>query len=276
MDTRWIIYLDLDGTLLNSQLQVSGRVRRALRELPLGVEVVLASGRPAASCRRLAEELLAEPGFLIASNGGAIVHCAEGVPIHHTCFSEEVIGTVVSVAEDWPVTLCVYHPTQWYADSRGAPPETRSGSKPTYVANLAEFYAGAIKLLIIGDPDVIRDLQPLVSATEGVTAFVSYPDYLEVMPAAVSKAAAAKLVASKLDCGVPFREMAIGDGLGDVPLLQAVDCSVAVANAVPEAKRAAHYISPSNDEDGVAVTIDALVGGEPEAMQLLDAGGRTR
>jgi Cof subfamily protein (haloacid dehalogenase superfamily) len=276
MDTRWIIYLDLDGTLLNSQLQVSGRVRRALRDLPPDVEVVLASGRPAASCRRLAEELLADPLYLIASNGGAIIDCAKGKPIHHACFSEETVGTVAAFAESRPVTLCVYHPTQWYADGRGTALATRSGSKPTYVANLEEFYAGAVKLLMVGDPDVIRDLQPLVSATEGVTAFVSYPDYLEVMPAAVSKAAAAKLVASRLETGAPFREMAVGDGLGDVPLLQAVDCSVAVANAVPEAKRAAHYISPSNNDDGVAVTIDALVRGEPEAMRLLDAGGRTR
>lgn len=274
MDRRWIIYLDLDETLLTSRLAVSPRVRRVLRTLPPDVDVVLASGRPAASCTQLAEELLAQSRFVIASNGGTVIDCATGEPVHHLGFSPQTAEKVAALAETWPVALCVYHPTRWYALRQAAPIETRSGSQPIYVTALDEFYAGAIKILMVGDPDVIQCLQRVVSCTEGVTAFVSYPEYLEVMPATVSKATAAQFVESRLR-GPAVRRMAIGDGPGDIPLLIAADCSVAVANAVPEVKRAAHYIAPSNDDDGVAVAIDALVHGEPLAMAQLAAGGRS-
>ena len=245
-----------------------------LRALPPEVDVVLASGRPAASCTQLAEELLAQPRFVIASNGGTVIDCVTGEPVHHLGFSPQTAEKVAALAETWPVSLCVYHPTHWYAIRQAAPIETRSGSQPIYVTALDEFYAGAIKILMVGDPDVIQCLQHVVSGTEGVTAFVSYPEYLEVMPATVSKATAAQFVESQLR-GPAIRRMAIGDGPGDIPLLIAADCSVAVANAVPEVKRAAHYTAPSNDDDGVAVAIDALVHGEPQAMAQLADGGRS-
>lgn len=245
-----------------------------LRALPAEVDVVLASGRPAASCKQLAEELLLHPRFVIASNGGAVIDCATGEPVHQLGFSPQIAEEVAALAETWPVSLCVYHPARWYASRQAAPIETRSGSQPIYVTALDEFYAGAIKFLMVGNPDVIQCLQRVVSCMEGVTAFVSYPEYLEVMPATVSKATAAQFIESRLR-GPAVRRMAIGDGPGDIPLFMAANYSVAVANAVPEVKRAAHYIAPSNDDDGVAVAIDALVYGEPQAMAQLAAGGRS-
>ena len=224
---------------------------------------------------RLAEELLVRPRFVIASNGGAVIDCATGESVHHSGFLPQTARTVAAIAARWPVAQCVYHPTQWYAVDQSAPIETRSGSEPIYVTALDEFYAGAIKILLVGDPDVIRRLQHVMARTEGVTAFASYPDYLEVMPATVSKATAARFVESQLQRGSEAHRMAIGDGPGDIPLLMAVDRSVAVANAVPEVKRAAHYTAPSNDSDGVAVAIDALVHELPDAIAQLTAGGRS-
>jgi len=53
--------------------------------------------------------------------------------------------------------------------------------------------------------------------------------------------------------------MAIGDGINDVDLLQAVGMPVAVANAIPEAKAVAKAVVSSNDEDGVAEAIEWFV-----------------
>jgi hydroxymethylpyrimidine pyrophosphatase-like HAD family hydrolase len=53
--------------------------------------------------------------------------------------------------------------------------------------------------------------------------------------------------------------MAIGDDYNDIPMLQEAGISVAVENAVPEAKAVARYITDTNNNDGVAKIIKRLV-----------------
>ena len=50
--------------------------------------------------------------------------------------------------------------------------------------------------------------------------------------------------------------MACGDGDNDVHLLREVGFGVSMANAQPQVKEAADYITASNDEDGVARVIE--------------------
>ena len=76
-----LLALDLDGTLTNSQKEISGRNKTALYEAEkLGVRVALASGRPALGIRRLADELWLSQrgGFIMAYNGGEIIDCQSG------------------------------------------------------------------------------------------------------------------------------------------------------------------------------------------------------
>ena len=73
-----LIVLDLDGTLTNSEKQITPRTKRALMEAQKqGVRLVLASGRPTFGIMPLANELeLARyGGFILAFNGGKIIDC---------------------------------------------------------------------------------------------------------------------------------------------------------------------------------------------------------
>ena len=76
-----LIAIDLDDTLLRSDLTISDRNKRALAEASArGIRVVLASGRNVHSMRAYAEELgLVGPGdYMICSNGAEILHSASG------------------------------------------------------------------------------------------------------------------------------------------------------------------------------------------------------
>ena len=53
--------------------------------------------------------------------------------------------------------------------------------------------------------------------------------------------------------------MAFGNTENDVPLLQMAGLSYAVSNADEGAKEAARAICPSNEEDGVAKTIEKVL-----------------
>lgn len=56
--------------------------------------------------------------------------------------------------------------------------------------------------------------------------------------------------------------MGIGDSGNDVALLRACGLKIAVANAVPELKQEADYITESNNDDGAALAIEEFVTGK--------------
>ena len=56
----------------------------------------------------------------------------------------------------------------------------------------------------------------------------------------------------------PAKTIAIGDYDNDVAMIRTAGLGCAVANASAAAKEAADYITVSNDEDAIAVLIEAL------------------
>ena len=50
-----------------------------------------------------------------------------------------------------------------------------------------------------------------------------------------------------------------GDGFNDKSMIAFAGRGVAMANAQPEVKEVADYITTSNDEDGVALVIDKFM-----------------
>lgn len=83
----------------------------------------------------------------------------------------------------------------------------------------------------------------------------SYPCNLEINSREATKGAALTFLAQQLD--IPLRDtMAFGDGSNDLSMLQAAGLGVAMENADPALKAAAKYIAASNDDDGVAKTLE--------------------
>jgi len=277
MQARWIVYLDLDGTLFSSRLTVSKRTRATLHKAESIAEIVLTSGRPAASCLRIASKLLDTPRVVIASNGGVVVNCRTMDVLGAASFQPGAAAAVAALARTSGMTLCVYHPRQWYANENDAQvlqEVSRSGSRPTLVPEVEAHLEGAVKLLLIGPPELVQRLCPAVESLGAVTAFSTYPEYLEVMPAGFNKATAARIAQDFLDIE-GARTMAVGDGIGDLPLFGVVDHSVAVSNAPEVVRRAATYIAPTNDDDGAAVAVEAIVLGLKKSKAALQkAKGR--
>ena len=80
-----VLALDLDGTLTNSQKEVTPRTRAALdAAIAKGVTIVLASGRPTAGVLPLAKELGLDKkgGCILSYNGGKIIDCRTGETLY--------------------------------------------------------------------------------------------------------------------------------------------------------------------------------------------------
>lgn len=85
---------------------------------------------------------------------------------------------------------------------------------------------------------------------------------LDLLPPGISKGWALERLAARL--GVERREtMAIGDNWNDVPMLEWAGQGVVMGNAAPELRTMAKFRGwkqcPPNDEDGVAVVLEAAI-----------------
>lgn len=256
-----LIALDLDDTLLKSDLSISEANRRALIEAENeGIEIVLASGRSYAAMKKYVEFLgLARPGnFLICSNGAEILEAGSGEIVEKLTlpepFCHELAGAIESRGFPWQVymdgrIICsAMNPWVRLDEQLSGQPASEATSKDDL------FRGGQIKFLVPGEPERIAPLRAEFSRRYAGLAEVvtSKPYFLEILPPGADKGAALGRLTSRL--GIPMESvMAVGDAMNDLGMMKEAGWGCAPANAIDEIKAAARVISKkTNEEDAVA------------------------
>lgn len=263
-----MLALDLDGTLTNSEKQITPRTVQALQAAAArGVCIVLASGRPTVGIRPLADQLgLAKTGGCICSyNGGKILDCATGQTLLETCFPADLLAPVVQQARYWNVVPLTYDAggiVTEQADNPYVQEEARINNIPVrQVEDLAAAVTWPVhKLLLVGDPADMPHVEELMQQQFAgrLSIYRSAPYFLETMPLGVEKSAAlGQLLARK---GLRRSHlMACGDGWNDLPMIEFAGLGVAMANAVPPVRAAADFVTADNDHDGVALAVEQFI-----------------
>lgn len=83
----------------------------------------------------------------------------------------------------------------------------------------------------------------------------------EILPNGISKGTVLSKLAQIMGIDIS-QTIAIGDYNNDIEMLRAAGVGVAVANACPEAKKAADFVTVSNEEHAIAAVIDAIDTGD--------------
>ena len=122
---------------------------------------------------------------------------------------------------------------------------------------LTDIHLPVPKCLIVGDPDKLIAVESELSIRlQGqISVYRSEPYFLELVPLGIDKARTLTVLLEKLDMK---REdmVAVGDGYNDLSMIKFAGLGVAMANAQEPVKKAADYITLSNDEDGVAAVVE--------------------
>ena len=86
----------------------------------------------------------------------------------------------------------------------------------------------------------------------------SEPFFLEILPKGIDKAQRLEVLLGIL--GISREEMiACGDGYNDLTMIQYAGLGIAMENAVFPVRKAADYITASNEEDGVALAVEKFL-----------------
>lgn len=266
-----IIALDLDGTLTNSEKNITPRTFDALMKAQReGVRLVLASGRPTFGIAALANQLqLADyGGYVLSYNGGRIIDWCEKTVIFSQVVDQKLVPILYDFAEKAQLPIVTYLPEAILASKNEGEylaEEARINGMPVVVAqNFVEkamqIAGGSTKFLIPGEPELLVQLESEMKAalSEQMEVFRSAPFFLELPPKGIDKAQSLQRLLTHL--GLERESlMAFGDGFNDLSMIQFAGQGVAMANAVEEVKSIADFVTTSNEEDGIAHALEQLL-----------------
>ena len=272
-----IIALDLDGTLLNSNKELTaGNLAALERAAAAGIEIVPTTGRFFGGMPKVIREL---PfiHYAITINGaevadlrtGEVIYKAElpwqqaidlmtmldELPVIYDCYQNNAAWMTAALKEQIDTTVSSAHYRKMLHELRQPVPELK--------ATLAQRQQDVQKVqFFTAHPDLrLQLMEELPHRFENLCVSSSVVDNVEINQIHANKGEALLALAAHL--GLKREQtIAFGDGLNDLSMLEQAGIGVAMSNACPEAKALADWIAPSCDEDGVARGIERFCFGE--------------
>ncbi len=264
-----LIAIDLDGTLYNSQHQLTERGREAVhRAKTAGIQPVIVTGRGRRGAENALEALGLELPYICSA--GALVRPGSAGDAWHSwpfhahaeishvitfCRANPSTGLIGETPEGTPLWFGpdsmneVMDPLTFkeaFRSRRSFEPET-------------DFDRPLLKVTIVAEPGLLSQLEN-VAREHCPSLHYTYAgvQYIDLTAEGVNKGTALAALAEQFDL-YPDQIAAIGDQCIDLKMLQYAGLPVAMQNAVPELKDVAEWIAPSNDDDGVAWVIDEIL-----------------
>ena len=273
-----LLVLDVDGTLLNDEREISKRTLAALLKVQqMGVRIVLASGRPTYGLMPLAKtlELGNYGGFVLSYNGCQIIKAQNGEILFERRINPEMLPYLEKKARKNGFAIFTYHDDTLITDS----PDNEYIKNEALLNNLKiireDEFSTAIdfapcKCMLVSDKEkaligLEQHWEKRLAGT--LDTFRSEPYFLEVVPCGVNKANTLGALLEHL--GVTREEViAVGDGVCDVTMLQLAGMGVAMGHSQDSVKVCADYVTASNEEDGVALAVEKLILAEVRAAEV--------
>lgn len=264
-----LIAIDIDGTLLNSHHHLTDEVKIALKKAEeKGVKVVLCTGRPLTGVQDLIEELdlYSENDYVVTYNGSLIQKTKTKEIVSKFELSHDDYLAIDGLARKLNIHLHTETVDTMYTSNRDI---SRYTVLESHLVNMPLKYRtqeemtdelNILKMMMIDEPALLDDAITKIPPAfyEQYTIVKSAPYFLEFLHKEVDKGAAVKLLAAQL--GIDASEvMALGDNENDLPMIQFAGVGIAMGNATENVKKAASFITSSNDEHGVAVAIEKFV-----------------
>lgn len=259
------IALDLDGTIVDENLQISQRTLDVLKHLinDTDVRVVIATGRMFPSAIPFAQRVgVTTP--LVTYQGAMVRDLDNGKNIHfHQPLDLKLAEHVLHYLLDNKYFVNLYMNDELWTnnDNRYTAYYTKaSGITPILVEDLRTALTTApTKLMVIDDervPTLLGDLQALYGEQFGYCR--SRSNFCEIIHPAASKWNALKILIDQW--GIEADEvMAVGDQGNDISMISGAGLGVAMGGAPEDVVAVANYVTGSIEEDGVVQAIEKFV-----------------
>jgi Cof subfamily protein (haloacid dehalogenase superfamily) len=255
---------DVDGTLVTQDKILTDDAVAAVRSLrQAGVLFAMTSGRPPKGMEMLVGPLGIDTP-IAAFNGGLVVDRDMKV-LEERSLAEDIVKPVADLMGSFDLDVWLYRGADWYVPDPKGPHVDREAwtvkFDPKVMKSMDGLTDGVVKL--VGVSDDHDAIEAAVEATvkkfgKQVTAAASQPYYLDVTHPQANKGEVALYLARRYKLE-PEEIATIGDQPNDILMFDHSGLSIAMGNADPEAKKAAHQTTRSNEDEGFAYAVERFV-----------------
>jgi len=259
-----LVVSDVDGTLLTKDKILTDGAKSAVSALHrAGIGFTIVSSRPTIGMGFLIEPLaITLP--IGAFNGSSIVD-AELKPIEQHLIAPAVARRSLGLLNQFGVDIWLFTNDRWYTrnpDGEYVPHEQLAiKHDPTIIADFTPHLAGACKIVgASSDAALLARCEAAMQQAVGreATAVRSQTYYLDVTPAGHDKGTFVDAMAKRLGISMDAI-VTIGDMQNDLAMFARSGVSFAMGNATDDVKKRATHVTDTNEHDGFARAIEALL-----------------
>lgn len=259
-----IIFLDIDGTLLNNEHQLSNNSIEGIQRLRTqqAIPIVLSTGRSPKGAISIYEKLnLNSP--MICLNGSLVLKkpYSSDFLVNLTINLSDIL-TIKDLIQHLSLSINYFSQYEWYCENRDEwviREEWILKSQATCVPFKSIYnkwdrhHSGPNKIECIGSPGQIDAAYKILHEHLGQSLYMlkTSANYIEINPPNTNKSLGVQAVLAENSIQVSD-SWAIGDNINDIEMISMVNRGVCMANGHPSLKSLVNHTTQfSNDEDGV-------------------------
>ncbi len=245
---KQVVFFDLDGTLLTSELKVASSSIEAIQSIrKRGVEPVIATGRTLVEIGHILEETGIRSCVLM--NGQYVIYDGELI-YENPLDVREIIG-LHDEASQKGHELAFYNAEKIAVTSQGSELISKNYKRvgsPYPPTHASLYLKESIHLMLIfceeGEEAYYQEKFPYFQFVR------NSPFGCDIYPAGTSKATGIDRLLSLKNLSLEAT-YAFGDGLNDLEMFELVHHPIAMGNALDIVKQSAKHVTHSHDEDGI-------------------------
>jgi len=248
-----LVALDIDGTILNSNMLITEETKRAVKLCKKnGVKVVLSSGRLSRSIKPYMERLDLN-GYQVTLNGAVIKDADTGNILEKFTIPKNDYMDVLKKLNKFNYSTIIFGVDTYYKNYDNEDIriiEKISGMNAEFISSFKDIVNPTKTLSIIEDIDSINVFRNKIESEKYTIIRTGY-NHVEVVRKDIDKGTALKIIADKYN--IPREKvLAIGDSENDIGMLKYAGKGIAMGNAYDNVKEISDEITASCDEEGVA------------------------
>ena len=264
-----LIALDLDGTALNPQNQVSPATADAVRRArESGIHVVVSTGRICGEARDFAL-MLGTDDQMVTSGGATLSSVSQerctmrmSMPWEaavRAAAAVERIGMIAMIYVGETLLITPYDDLGFGSYKTNEGYLTSKKVVPSVAEYIADHHLSVDKIFVRSQDSVtLLRTRAILEQIPGIRVMSSAADNLEVITPAADKGTALGMLCRDIGTDLDHAA-AIGDSENDFEMLRAVALPIAMGNASGEVKALCRWETDTNAEDGVAHAIDRIL-----------------
>jgi Cof subfamily protein (haloacid dehalogenase superfamily) len=264
-----LLALNIDGTILKQNGRLQKETKEAVEFVKRkGVYVTLMTGRNLLSARKIAKSL--KLNTMIITFQGAIIGKSLNEKLYEATIPEERTFNIVQILENYSCNVRLMHERYSLGNRKKVQKQLvvktvlSSGDPFFYPTQFVDSLSDVLRDDPIAVPKIDvyfanekekKEVTSLLGQEFPTVDMIEHPNgKVEIVPSGVSKLDGLKRLGDVL--GISLKEMVvIGDGIDDIQAIEAAGLGVAMGNAPAEVKKAADWITRSNEQLGVAYMI---------------------